>query len=275
MLTAITKDVLPNTFVSETAARNSPKKNLKLPLDHEIYALNLENALMSHFKYSEPEYGMKCVWSRRNAYEMEHASNEKVHTEADTFCPSAKRGLDQRTYNRKSQGYVIYVSYRLEVDDTKIISVAGTSGSVKYVTHLKEMGEVEGTDGNDTEGSMDSVSSDMELEEELHDNDKIFEDYDEKQLSNRMETLEEEHKELQEKIKKLDHGRMWMENRLSALESTNQHQLKDEIAETTNVDHTIDINNISVRENDSYKECLDKNDKGFKQPGSSLKNNQK
>ena len=87
-------------------------------------ALNLENALMSHFKYSEPEYSKKCVWTRRAAYEMEHSSNEKIHREAETFLTNAiaKRGLDQRTYNRKSQGYVIYVSYRLEVDDTKIIT---------------------------------------------------------------------------------------------------------------------------------------------------------
>ena len=51
-----------------------------------------------------------------------------------------------------------------------------------------------------------------------------------------MDSLKEECKELQEKIKKLDHGRMWMENRLSALEGTSQYQTTQEKANMTNGD---------------------------------------
>ena len=277
MLTAITKDVLPSTFVSERETKNSQKKNLRLQPDHEVYALNLENALMSHFKYSEPEYSMKCAWNRRNSYAMEYASNEKIDNEVDPFCASANRGLHQRTYKRKSQGYVIYVSYRLEQDDTQIISVAGISGSqkvVKDVRYLKEIEVVDGVDGSELEDSMDGVLSDMDLEEEVENNDEIFGECDEKELLSRMETLEEEHKELQEKIKKLDHGRMWMENRLCALESTNQYQQKDEIAKKLKKDQNVEVDDICVKESDSPETHLDKDDKGFKIPGSSLKHNQ-
>lgn len=259
---------------------NSPKHNHKLPLDHELYALNLENALMSHFKYSEPEYTEKCVWTRRAAYEIENSLNEKTHREAETFLTSAiaKRRLDQRTYNRRSQGYVIYVSYRLEIDDTKIISVSRTSGlgkDVNNIEYLRQIGELNGIDRFEIEDTMDSVSSDTELQEEEEDDEKVLEDYDEKQLSIRMETLEEKHKELQEKINKLDHNRMWMETRLSTLESTHQFQTTVEMPKKSKEGHPTHINDIRVIESDSYQGSLSKDENGFTRSGTSANNKEK
>ena len=221
-MTTITKDVLPATFAfNREGDGNGTKKQLKQPPDHETYALNLEQALVSHFKYSEVDYSARCVWNRRAAFEMEQASNEKIaNGEAENFLTSAfaKRGLEQRTSNRKSHGYVIYVAYRLETDKTEIVSVGhGFKTHENGIGFLNEIGELDGD-----ENVMDDHSSGTE--EDPEEDEKMLEDMDEKQLSFRMDSLEEEYKELKEKIRKLDHGRMWIENRLSALEDPSDHQ---------------------------------------------------
>ena len=274
VLAAITKDTLPATFISEQDSKgNSSKKGIKKPSDHELYALNLEQALVCHFKYSEVEYSARCVWNRRAAFEMEQASNEKiVNGEAESFLTSAfaKRGLEQRTNNRKSHGYVIYVAYRLETDDTQIVSVDQNNPGFEVSDHNIELfNDMSGLNRDDSENEDHSSES----EENPDEDEKMDEDLDEKQLKIRMDSLEEEYKELQEKIKKLDHGRMWIENRLSVLEDPNEYLVNNTISaadstnngmsmkrkfdvsdtsttiETVNLEH--DVNNRKITSKDS------------------------
>lgn len=242
MLAAITKDTLPAIFISDQDSKGNPsKKGMKKPSDHELYALNLEQALVCHFKYSEAEYSARCVWNRRAAFEMEQASNEKmVNGEADSFLSSAfaKRGLDQRTNNRKSHGYVIYVAYRLKTDDTQIVSVDPTNPETEVSdNNIGLFDDMSGLNEDGSENEDHSSESDDNPEED----EKMDEDLDEKQLKIRMDSLEEEYKELQEKIKKLDHGRMWIENRLSVLEDPNEYLLNNNVsaAESTNQGNSI------------------------------------
>ena len=237
VLAAITKDTLPPTFISDQDLKgDSSKKGIKRPSDHELYALNLEQALVSHFKYSEVEYSARCVWNRRAAFEMEQASNEKmVNGEADSFLSSAfaKRGLEQRTNNRKSHGYVIYVAYRLETHDTQIVSVGQNNPEVEVSdNNIGLFNDMSGLNGDDSENEDHS----SEFDETPEEDEKMDENLDEKQLTIRLDSLEEEYKELQEKIKKLDHGRMWIENRLSVLEDPNEYLGNNNVsaAESTN-----------------------------------------
>lgn len=48
--------------------------------------------------------------------------------------------------------------------------------------------------------------------------EKVLEDLEDKQLLARIQSLETENSSLTEKVSKLDHGRTWVENRLTALE---------------------------------------------------------
>ena len=56
----------------------------------------------------------------------------------------------------------------------------------------------------------------------------MLEDLDDRQLLARMAILEGEYNEIREKIKKLEHGRMWVENRLTSLEINNEPPNKDQ-----------------------------------------------
>ena len=88
---------------------------IKQPSEYELYALNLEQALVSHFKYSETDYSARCAWNRRAFFETEQSSNEKLKNgESPTFLTSgfAMRGSEQRTSNKK--GHVM--SYTLLTD---------------------------------------------------------------------------------------------------------------------------------------------------------------
>ena len=117
MLTAITKDILPQASVSISGLPNATKRNQDKFLDHELYAVNLENVLVSHFMFSEPELAAKCVSSSKTAYAMGEAISEKPPSTAETaaFLGSAftaARDFEARTYNKKFHGYVVYVAYR-------------------------------------------------------------------------------------------------------------------------------------------------------------------
>ena len=235
VLTVITKDVLPASLVLEPeSGRGLQKKEIKQPSDHEIYALNLEQALVSHFKYSETDYSARCAWNRRAFFETEQSSNEKTKNgESPTFQTSgfAKRGSEPRISNKKVHGYVIYVTYRLETDDTEIVSVGQHNPVLESkdsaMELFNEIGELNGD-----ENGMDDHSSGSD--EDLEQVDEIAVDFVEKQLKFRLDSLEEEYKELQEKIKKLDHGRMWIENRLTVLEYPNECKSNGKISSIEN-----------------------------------------
>ncbi len=51
------------------------------------------------------------------------------------------------------------------------------------------------------------------------DEEKLLEDLEDKQLLSRIQELEAENSTLKEKVWKLEHGRTWVENRLTALEA--------------------------------------------------------
>ena len=211
-----------------------PKKQIKQPSDHELYALNLEHALVSHFKYSETDYSARCVWNRMAFFEAEHSSNEKLKNgESPTFLTSgfAKRGSEQRISNKKGYGYVIYVTYRLETDDTEIVAVGQHNPVLESKDSAMELFNEIGELNGDENGTDDhSSGSDEDLEEV----DELTVDFDEKQLKLRLDSLEEEYKQLQEKIKKLDHGRMWIENRLTVLEYPNECKVNGKISSIEN-----------------------------------------
>ena len=243
-----------------------PKKQIKQPSDHELYALNLEHALVSHFKYSETDYSARCAWNRRAFFETEQSSNEKTKNgESESFLTSgfAKRGPEQRISNKKGYGYVIYVTYRLETDDTEIVAVGQHNPVLESkdsaMELFNEIGELNGD-----ENGMDDHSSGSD--EDLEEVDELTVDFDEKQLKLRLDSLEEEYKELQEKIKKLDHGRMWIENRLTVLEYPNESKLNSQMCAMENFEH----NTSNKRKLDGFDEPmnvnLNKDDQDVKSP---------
>ena len=93
---------------------------------------------------------------------------------------------------------------------------------------IKPFGETNGTGAYDVEdmddygyiadeGMVESGEEEEAGEEE--DDEKVLEELEDKQLLARIGTLEGDHKELLEQVKKLEHGRTWVENRLTSLES--------------------------------------------------------
>ena len=288
VLTVITKDILPHATVSINGLPNANKKNQDRFLDHELYAINLENVLTSHFMFSEPEYSAKCVPSRKQAYAMGESISEKPPiNEAASILGSAFAGkeLENRIYNKKFHGYVVYVAYRLEKyyaisHNAKLSVMQGRSnltspsklssagipgrrvsamGPQTTLTNFEQITEESGDDDSNigkpesrTTSAMkplddgmlgfgkgtydiedldeygdiadpvdDNVESGADGDEEEGDEDdeKMLEELEDKQLMARIGSLEGEHKELLEQVKKLEHGRTWVENRLTSLET--------------------------------------------------------
>ena len=62
--------------------------------------------------------------------------------------------------------------------------------------------------------------ADSEVDEFGNEDDtEVIEELEDKQLSNRLENLEQENKSLKEMLDKLEHGRSWLEERVDVLES--------------------------------------------------------
>ena len=284
VLTAITKDILPHGTISITSnVPNSNKRNQDRFLDAELYAVNLENALVSHFMFSESEYNGKCVSSRKQAYGMGEAISEKLSFNEAAFLGGGFTGQDvlesRSNYNKKFHGYVVYVAYRLEryypiSHNAKLSTLQGRSNqSSKFSTNgpgqttltnfeqITEENDVDndedgngaksrsrstsatkasnaglGTFGKGTydideldedddiadprdDNAMESGEEGDEEEGDEADDEKMLEELEDKQLMSRIGSLEGEHRELLEQVKKLEHGRTWVENRLTSLES--------------------------------------------------------
>ena len=284
VLTAITKDILPHGTISITSnVPNSNKRNQDRFLDAELYAVNLENALVSHFMFSESEYNGKCVSSRKQAYGMGEAISEKLSFNEAAFLGGGFTGQDvlenRSNYNKKFHGYVVYVAYRLEryypiSHNAKLSTLQGKSNQLsklstngpgqatltnfEQITEEKDVDNDEdgngaksrsrstsatkasnaglGTFGKGTydideldedddiadprdENAMESGEEGDEEEGDEADDEKMLEELEDKQLMSRIGSLEGEHRELLEQVKKLEHGRTWVENRLTSLES--------------------------------------------------------
>ena len=283
VLTAITKDILPHGTISITSnVPNSNKRNQDRFLDAELYAVNLENALVSHFMFSESEYNGKCVSSRKQAYGMGEAISEKLSFNEAAFLGGGftQDVLESKSnYNKKFHGYVVYVAYRLEryypiSHNAKLSTLQGKSNQLsklstngpgqatltnfEQITEEKDVDNDEdgngaksrsrstsatkasnaglGTFGKGTydideldedddiadprdDNAMESGEEGDEEEGDEADDEKMLEELEDKQLMSRIGSLEGEHRELLEQVKKLEHGRTWVENRLTSLES--------------------------------------------------------
>ena len=284
VLTAITKDILPHGTISITSnVPNSNKRNQDRFLDPELYAVNLENALVSHFMFSESEYNGKCVSSRKQAYGMGEAISEKLSFNEAAFLGGGFTGQDvlesKSNYNKKFHGYVVYVAYRLEryypiSHNAKLSTLQGRSNQLSKLstngpgqatlTNFEQITEENDID-NDEDGNgaksksrstsatkaanaglaalgkgtydIDELDEDDDIADPRDDNamesgeegdeeegdeaddEKMLEELEDKQLMSRIGSLEGEHRELLEQVKKLEHGRTWVENRLTSLES--------------------------------------------------------
>lgn len=53
----------------------------------------------------------------------------------------------------------------------------------------------------------------------VEDDFEVLEELEDKQLTNRLETLEHENQSLKEEVAKLEHGRSWLEERVDVLEN--------------------------------------------------------
>ena len=284
VLTAITKEILPHGTISITSnVPNSNKRNQDRFLDAELYAVNLENALVSHFMFSESEYNGKCVSSRKQAYGMGEAISEKLSFNEAAFLGGGFTGQDvlesKSNYNKKFHGYVVYVAYRLEryypiSHNAKLSTLQGKSNQLSKLstngpgqatlTNFEQITEENDID-NDEDGNgaksksrstsatkasnaglaalgkgtydIDELDEDDDIADPRDDNamesgeegdeeegdeaddEKMLEELEDKQLMSRIGSLEGEHRELLEQVKKLEHGRTWVENRLTSLES--------------------------------------------------------
>ena len=98
------------------------------------------------------------------------------------------------------------------------------------IEDLDDFGDIaDPTDDNLMENGVDG-----DEEEGDEDDEKMLEELEDKQLMSRIGSLEGEHRELLEQVKKLEHGRTWVENRLTSLE-TDIGQIKGGTEVTTKV----------------------------------------
>ena len=79
-----------------------------------------------------------------------------------------------------------------------------------------DSGTSDGSSGVGTPFSgADVITDETELNE---DDSEVIEELEDKQLSHRLETIEQENRQLKEVLSKLEHGRSWLEERVDMLE---------------------------------------------------------
>ena len=81
------------------------------------------------------------------------------------------------------------------------------------------------------------IEDDLNLEDDF----EVLEELEDKQLTNRLETLEHENKSLKEEVAKLEHGRSWLEEGVGVLENVLKnakfsHKVEDQ---SSNIDPTV------------------------------------
>ena len=180
VLACITKDTTPRTGPSHK-------------IDHEDLSFMLEYGLTVHFmQSSDPSLSKTVVPSGRDIFlQVKIFRNKSNHSNILQLSQEHNPKLGKP---KKHPAYCVYMAYRLMKN-----SDGGSLGSASVSTPLSADSEAEEFDNED----------DAEVIEELED----------KQLSNRLENLEQENKSLKEMLDKLDHGRSWLEERVSVLES--------------------------------------------------------
>ena len=227
VLTAITREALP-TYVP-TNSLQVRRQQEKL-LDQGHFAVTLESALTSHFMYGGDEY-QRCV-------------------PTNTMAIGAGDSVDDgRSHKKRETSYVVYVAYRLQPGqafnhNAKISRqlIGGNTNGNATIGGIAAAPE-EDNDGGGRANSRPSSGSlqgplgayDIEDIDEYEYgkagddpgdetgadeyDEKVLEELDEKQLQERIGALELDHSSVKEQVWKLEHGRQWMENRLTALES--------------------------------------------------------
>lgn len=249
VLTAVTRETLPNISTIVTGHTQAARKNQERHLDHENFSVTLESMLTAHFMYGgdQPELQIKCVPSNRTSIMMGDSID------------------DGKLKQKRFTSYVVYVAYRLEtgysINHTAKLSRAASNSHAPGAQPLAVLPE-DGDGEDDIHRSRDSSASfkmgmtregsgtnglggygggtgayDIEdiddyeygvddgpgfglnsgpMDEE---DEKMLEDLEDKQLRERIGNLESENSNMKEQVWKLEHGRTWVENRLTALES--------------------------------------------------------
>ena len=247
VLTAVTKEILPLVEVVVQGVPNASKRNADRFLDSEHYAFALETSLVNYFMYSDFEWALRCVHSQKLGVGL----GECVAVEPEFD------GDKKTTFPKKAHAYAVYVAYRLEsftsirpnasvtLSPSRSSSTAfrkalyGSYGLSKEINADTDMTESQPKESYANQGSgayeiddLDDIGISAvdhvhvgeynglyaEAPEEEED-EKALEDLDDKQMLVRMSGIETEHSILKEKVWKLEHGRSWIENRMSALET--------------------------------------------------------
>ena len=200
-------------------------------------------ALTNHFMYSDMDYAVRCVPSHKLNFAMGDAIGVQPPPSEET--PKAWK---------KFHAYAVYVGYRLDphygishaarmsalspsrpsakhdlstIDDEGPVTGSRISTGLQP-TNLTGTGnyEIEDLDANDLvieEPVMDDydppVPRPVDQEGEEEEDEKMLEELEDKQLLARISTMEGEHSKLKEQVWKLEHGRTWVENRLTAVEA--------------------------------------------------------
>ena len=111
ILSVITKDILPFASIPVSDVTNVTIRNKDQYMDHERFAVYLENVLTSHFMFREKEFALKCVSTSKVAYAMEEAISSKRSIDPIML---GLLGADKDSIKtRKFPGYAIYLGYRL------------------------------------------------------------------------------------------------------------------------------------------------------------------
>ena len=220
VLAAVTRETLPNYPNATRATTLQAKKQQEKLLDHVQFALNLEFALTSHFMYSgnNAELQPKCVPSNRMAV----AAGDSID--------------DGKSKPKKFPSYVIYVAYRLEPGygaynhhakmsqkmshlTDPAVDEDGPSGEADQIisrqrsplSHLADPtalggGSYDVEDIDDFEYGK-SVPDDPTFngfegaEEEEEVDEKLLEDLEDKQLRERIASLETDHSSTKEQVR--------------------------------------------------------------------------
>ena len=205
-------------------------------MDHGHYAVSLESALTSHFMYSDDNGDMqtKCVPTTRMAI----SSGDAVD--------------DGRFKQKKFTAYAVYVAYRLSPaqafnhhakmsrkhlsGSTNVVATVATVASSEAGVEINGGGGKSRDSSASLKGNLLGTGLTYDIEDiddyEYANNDgyptpepiveeedeKLLEDLEDIQLRERISQLEGDHSNVKEQVWKLEHGRQWMEERLTALE---------------------------------------------------------
>jgi hypothetical protein len=139
VLSAITRETLPNYNTVITGATLQARRNQEKFLDHENFAVTLETSLTSHYMYGgkQPELQLKCVPSARTSIMMGDAID------------------DGKLKQKKFSSYVVYVAYRLETGhsinhNAKISRLISSSNAPGQGVSLSVLPEKDDEDITDT-----------------------------------------------------------------------------------------------------------------------------